>query len=305
MLESKTKERINLPSAPKTVDFNVIGKCNLDCEWCWGPDHKTNHSLTAEHWIEIAKQLRRMGTENVILTGGEPTLRRDLVEIISNLKKIGLRVTLSTNAMLLLNERNKKLLDSIDEIGIPLDGATREMNNEMRRGDPKAFNDVIQALKYIQQNHPEIKVTLRTVLSRKNIDDVQSIPNTLSSQGIDLNGFRWKIYQITPTGPRTEQSLLKDEGWLVSEEETLRLVDYLKASHPNMTIGYLLSKEHDGRYLHIDPTGKITTLIGEDPKHVEVGSVFDENQHISLLEPMKHLEENYQITDRFHGTDNF
>ncbi len=99
---SNVPERVNIPSAPKTVDFNVIGKCNLDCIWCWGPDHKTKHTLNAKDWIETAIQLKKMGTENIVITGGEPTLRKDLLEMVEGFKKLGMRVTLSTNAMLFL-----------------------------------------------------------------------------------------------------------------------------------------------------------------------------------------------------------
>jgi MoaA/NifB/PqqE/SkfB family radical SAM enzyme len=303
----KSSESNNLPVAPKTVDFNVIGKCNLDCVWCWGPDHKTKHTLNAADWIETATQLRKMGTENIVITGGEPTLRKDLLEMVEGFKGLGMRVTLSTNAMLLLNERNKKLLEYVDEIGIPLDGATEEMNNVMRKGNKEAFNLAIEAIKYIQEKHPNIKMTIRTVLSRKNLDDVQSIPNTLSQKGVDLTKFRWKIYQITPTGPREAQKTLEENGWLISEEETKKIVDFLKQSHPQMTISSLMSKEHDSRYLHIDPTGKITTLVGEDPQHLEVGSVYFSNKDtISLIDPIDKLKSlGYSINGISHGTDNF
>lgn len=180
------------------------------------------------------------------------------------------------------------------------------MNHQMRKGNKKAFGFSIDAIKYIQENHPNIKMTVRTALSRKNIDDVQSIPNTLRHHGVDITKFRWKIYQITPTGPREAQKTLEENDWLVSEEETKRTVDFLKQTHQTMTIGSLLSKEHDARYLHIDPTGKITTLVGENPQHVEVGSVYNDKKEVSMIEPMEKLKTlGYDISDLAHGTDNF
>ena len=311
-MELKPFEKLNNPEnkelhiAPKTVDFNVIGTCNLNCEWCWGPDHKLEATLSANDWIEIGKQLKKLGTENIVITGGEPLLRKDMLEILEGLKSIGMRVTLSTNTINLLQENNLKSLKFIDEIGIPLDGSTMEVNNIMRKGNIKAFDSSIQAIKYVQEKYPAIKITLRTVLSQKNLTDTKNIPQTLNANGIDLTKFRWKLYQITPTGPRKEQTTLGENNWLISEEETQKVVSELKNIYPQMTISVLLSKEHNARYLHIDPIGKITTLTGKNPQHEELGNVFNDKKIIQLKNILIDLDNSEKrVTDTLHGTDNF
>ena len=153
--------------APQAVDFNIIGACNLNCTWCWGPDHKVKPALTTQNWIEIGKQLKNRGTENIIISGGEPLIRKDLQEILTGLKTLDLRVTLSTNGMFLLQENSKELLKYLDEIGLPLDGSNKNMNSIMREGSDKSFELSIQAMKYVQENYPNLKLTIRTVLSQK------------------------------------------------------------------------------------------------------------------------------------------
>lgn len=293
--------------SPQAVDFNIVGACNLNCTWCWGPDHKVKHTLTSQNWIDAGKQLKNRGTENIIISGGEPLLRKDLKEILAGLKKLDLRVTLSTNGMFLLVGENKELLKYLDEIGLPLDGSSQDMNSTMRMGSSHSFELSLQAMKYVQENHPTIKLTVRTVLSKKNSTDIIHIPDTLQKNGIDLSKLRWKIYQIVPTGPRKQTILQGGNEWLVEDSEAEKIVSEIKEKYPNIKVKFQDAKHKLNRYLHLNPTGEIFTLIGDGTEEKIIGNLLNEEGDLidldNTLIGLYNSED--RITDTSHGADNF
>jgi len=86
---------------------SITPYCNFRCLYCQpdGPvlPKDPREELSPREWEELVTLFARMGVEKVRLSGGEPTLRKDLVEIVSRLAKIeGLKeVTLSTHAVFL------------------------------------------------------------------------------------------------------------------------------------------------------------------------------------------------------------
>ncbi|HVX01041.1 MAG TPA: radical SAM protein [Candidatus Babeliaceae bacterium] len=267
--------------APKTIDFNVNGACNLRCAWCWGPDHAATEDLTIEQWKEIAFKLQKLGTEKITFTGGEPLMKEGLEELLQYVHgDLKIRTTLSTNSIL-LRRMEKKILPHVDDIGLPLDGHTREINQIMRIGIPKHFDRVLEAMKVVQTVYPQIDVTIRTVVSAKNLHSVPLIGQTLINHGIDPQKLRWKLYQVTPIGIRKEDVLGGD--WLITAEEFEKVVEetkQLNRSFPHISM--LNSDQHVGRYFHIYPDGKSHIFMtGKDglPGQFPLGNIgknFDE-----------------------------
>lgn len=267
--------------APRTVDFNIIGACNLNCTWCWGPDHKAKEELTIEQWKEIAYKLKILGTEKITFTGGETLMKVGLSELLKYVHDdLGIRTTLSTNGILLKRFANS-VLPYVDDIGLPLDGHSREINNIMREGPPKHFDRALSAIKLVQDDFLNIDITVRTVLSAKNLDSVPLIGKTMIDSGIDPTRIRWKIYQVSPIGIRKEDVL--NGNWLISSsqfEEAVIKIKALNSKFPHIdTLGL---DRHVGRYFHIYPDGKSHVFVtGKDgyPIALSVGNIgkrFDE-----------------------------
>lgn len=261
--------------APNTVDFNLNGACNLNCTWCWGPDHKAKEELTVEKWKEIASKLKYLGTEKITFTGGETLMKEGLGDILDHVHNtLGLRTTLSTNGIL-LRRKEKEILPYVDDIGLPLDGHSRDINNIMRAGTPKHFDRVLESIKMVQDKYPHIDITVRTVLSAKNVDSVPLIGKTLLENGINPQKMRWKIYQVTPIGIRKDDVLNGD--WLISSEKfeaVNKVIKELNWQFPHLDT--LSSKRHVGRYFHIYPDGKSHIFMtGEDgyPAQLPMGNI--------------------------------
>lgn len=93
----------------RTIDYlriSLTDKCNLRCKYCMPPDGIKNlphqEILTYEEIIALVKVMSKMGLKKIRLTGGEPLVRKNIVHLVSSIKKIeGIEeICLTTNGML-------------------------------------------------------------------------------------------------------------------------------------------------------------------------------------------------------------
>ena len=233
---------------PSSVDINPTARCNLACPICWGPDHQIPDGLDTQQWSQIIHFFANRGTSGIIFTGGEPLLRKDLPELMSLSNKLKMKVTLSTNALLLL-KRHAEVLPLVDEIGIPLDGSDSKLNGIIRRGNPRAFDASLSALELLADKYPDIHVTVRTVVSRQNKDDIANIGSLLIGKSALFD--RWKIYQFTPVSI----GLAHIDEHYVSREEFDRVVSEL--NFPELNITAYPNEQRVGRYVFVGPEGNV------------------------------------------------
>ena len=233
---------------PSSVDINPTARCNLACPICWGPDHQIPDGLNTQQWSQVIRFFADRGTSGIIFTGGEPLLRKDLPELMNLSKKLKMKVTLSTNA-LLLPKRHAEVLPFVDEIGIPLDGSDSKLNGIIRRGTPWAFDASLSALELLEAKYPNIHVTVRTVVSRQNKDDIANIGSLLIGKSALFD--RWKIYQFTPVSI----GLAHIDEHYVSREEFDRVVSEL--NFPELNITAYPNEQRVGRYVFVGPEGNV------------------------------------------------
>jgi MoaA/NifB/PqqE/SkfB family radical SAM enzyme len=95
---------------PVNATLELTLRCNLKCKMCmFRHSDRENACLAAEEltsaqWADMAQQLFDAGTLNILITGGEPLLRKDFCEIYSSIYRLGFLVTLYTNATLVTQE---------------------------------------------------------------------------------------------------------------------------------------------------------------------------------------------------------
>ncbi len=129
---------------------SLTDRCNLRCSYCmpaegldWLPDDQT---LTDDEVVRlITIGVRRLGVQEVRFTGGEPLVRRGLVDIVRRTHDLGdVETSLTTNALGL--QRNAQALRDagLDRINVSLDSVRRETFHEVTRRD--RLDDVIAGL---------------------------------------------------------------------------------------------------------------------------------------------------------------
>lgn len=160
---------------PTNGTFELTVRCNLHCKMCmFRHDDSENpelmaKELTAEQWIDMARQAAEAGTMSLLITGGEPMLRSDFCEIWEGVYKQGFIMELYTNATLV----TPKIMETLKKypphrIGITIYGASAETYEKVCRNG-RTFKQMINGV-HLLQTLPSV-FEFRTTLIQDNFQD--------------------------------------------------------------------------------------------------------------------------------------
>ena len=130
---------------PLAGSFELTPRCTLDCKMCYIHRRSSDKSAIAEEkdtkfWIDLATKARDAGMLILLLTGGEPLLRSDFDEIYRECKKLGLLVSVNTNATLLDEEKIRLFTEyPPQKINITLYGSSPETYGKLCGKLPKTM----------------------------------------------------------------------------------------------------------------------------------------------------------------------
>ena len=132
-----------------TIYFYVTGSCNLRCRHCWiDPVTESQRSTLHLPWRALKpvfEQAKELGLRCVKLTGGDPFLHPDILEILADLPAMGLGVRMETNGTL-IGEREAKALKAANaNFSISLDGPTPEIHDDLRNV-PGSFEKTLKGM---------------------------------------------------------------------------------------------------------------------------------------------------------------
>ncbi len=173
-------------------------RCNLHCIHC-GSDCSQNCDFPDMPINDFIKVLRNIKTQYeakniaVVITGGEPLIRKDLEICGAQIANEGFKWGIVTNGALLTKKRFSDLMQSgLSSITVSLDGL-RESHNWMRNSD--CYDKVINSIELIAQQDNLIFDVVTCVNSR-NFKELQSIKELLISLGVR----KWRLFTISPIG---------------------------------------------------------------------------------------------------------
>ena len=122
------------PTAPLFFGWDITYKCNFKCKFCdrWIVGMDTSGELNEEEALNVAKQIGEAGVWAVSIGGGEPLIRRDLPDIIAELKKHNVNVNVCTNGSD-LKRMAKTLIDvGVDTISVSAESHSAEIHDKIR-----------------------------------------------------------------------------------------------------------------------------------------------------------------------------
>ena len=270
--KAEAEEQAQLPSS---VDFMLLGTCDLNCPFCFGPRH-TMSAMKTETAINIIYKVAERGTKKVVFTGGEPTLMGDLPKILAEAKRQKLTTVLSTNGLKLTREKEllAQIAPHLDWIALSLDGDTPEANSRMRVGhNPNAGNEHFEAtlglIPRIRSEHPLLKIKLGTVISQANAPYISGIPDLLRSRNALPD--TWKLYQISPSTYGSD-----NYSWLKISDEEYEST-YRRASEeatrvriPNVVRH--TNEERPGKHMFIDPAANVLVVDRSTNDYHSIGN---------------------------------
>src|ERR1700687_2778506 len=116
---------------PFTLIAELSYQCPLHCPYCSNPlesgGGRCRRELGTQHWIRTFREARRLGVLQLALTGGEPMLRRDLVELCVAAREAGLYSSLITAGTLFTRERAEALKSAgLDHVQISIQSPNAE-----------------------------------------------------------------------------------------------------------------------------------------------------------------------------------
>ncbi len=139
------------PEAPFLVALNLTKRCNLACAHCYLDaatlKHGTSNELSTSEVKAVLDDIASLSDEcMVVLTGGEPLVRRDIEELAAYAGSLGLMVVVGSNGILLDDKRIESLkVAGVAGIGISLDSLVPE-KHDMFRGRTGAWSKTMAAI---------------------------------------------------------------------------------------------------------------------------------------------------------------
>ncbi len=171
------------PPGPVVI-WNLIRRCNLTCKHCYSisADRDFPGELSTDEVFSVMDQLRAFKVPVLILSGGEPLLRRDIFDISRRAKEMGFYVGLSSNGTLI----NGNTIDEIakigyDYVGISLDGL-KQTHDRFRRKSG-AFDQAVNGIRLCRDRG--IKVGMRFTITRDNASELPALLEFMEEERID------------------------------------------------------------------------------------------------------------------------
>jgi Fe-coproporphyrin III synthase len=161
--------------------------CNCQCVMCdiW----KGNHNLRqlSERDVEgLMESLHRLGTQQVLMSGGEALLNPNFFRLCAILKKEGIRITLLSTG-LVLSRHADQLLTGVDDVIVSLDGD--EQLHDQIRHIPGAFRKLKEGVRLLHSKRQDYRITARTVIHRLNFRHWPAIVDAALDMGLDQISF--------------------------------------------------------------------------------------------------------------------
>jgi len=237
------------------VVWNITRRCNLKCVHCYAQadDRAFEGELSTQEGKALIDDLARFGAPVLLLSGGEPLVRKDLPELAAYAVEKGMRAVISTNGTLItrnMAEILKKI--GLSYVGISVDGM--EEVNDRFRGVKGAFKSALQGIENCKA--AGIKVGLRFTVNKFNVLEIPGIFDLLENMDIPRVCF----YHLVYAGRGSK--LVEDD---LSHAETRAAVDLIlnrtKNLHDKGISKEVLTVDNhaDGPYLYLK-------LLKENPE---------------------------------------
>jgi radical SAM protein with 4Fe4S-binding SPASM domain len=180
-------------SAPLRVDMALTFRCQNSCVHCYaGGSHETDE-LGTDQWKQIIDKLHGVGVFILTFTGGEPTLRQDLPELLSYGQNKGLVTGLVTNGRRLADKKYVRVLEEsgLDFVQVTLESHKPEIHDKMT-GFKGSWNETVKGIKNLIPT--KIYTTTNSTLSRHNADDFLDTVDFINELGVAAFGCNSLIY---------------------------------------------------------------------------------------------------------------
>ncbi|HTG04183.1 MAG TPA: pyrroloquinoline quinone biosynthesis protein PqqE [Bradyrhizobium sp.] len=288
---------------PLAVLAELTHRCPLQCPYCSNPVEleRGSSELTTEEWKKVLTELAEIGVLQIHFSGGEPTARKDLVELVQHASDVGLYSNLITSAVLLTKEKLVALADAgLCHVQISFQGNEPVVADRVA-GLKNAHEKKIEVAKWTREL--DLPLTVNAVMHRQNLHQLADI----IQMAVDLDADRLEVANVQYYG-----WALKNRAALMPTmqqiEETSRIVEEAEARLKGiLAIDYVVPDYYALRpkkcmggwgrqFFNISPAGKIL------PCHAAETITGLEFESVRSNRSIAWIWQNSEAFNRYRGT---
>lgn len=191
--EEHILDKLRRKLVPINVQWEITQKCNWNCKFCYQDEHITE-ILGTDEIKKVLDDLSDLGTLKLIITGGEPLVRRDLFEIAYYAKSKGMVLCLYSNGEKIADKNIAEKVSSLfAEVEISVLAGDPKVHDELSRKKGSWYK-AIEGIKNLKKNGT--KVIVKTPVTRKALPSMKKLESLL----VHELGLEWNVdVDITPT----------------------------------------------------------------------------------------------------------
>lgn len=234
------KDRINklITEHPlQIISWEATRRCNLNCVHCGSPSEEVilSEELTTQEvtdaFYEIANDFDMSKFRHINITGGEPFVRKDLLNILEKISKIPYynNIDIQTNGIFLANHPelyNELRKFGVTGIGVSIDGLEETHDNFRRKKG--SFKKTVQSAKLSVENG--FVTTVSVVAHSKNINEIPAFYSFVKSE---IKPRIFRIMTIDPIG-----RIDFDSEYLLNKEQIRWIVKFLQGEYQKHCLEY-------------------------------------------------------------------
>lgn len=179
-------------SAPMRMDLALTYRCQNRCAHCYNDEGRKVDEVDTASWRRILDALAKAGVPHVVFTGGEPTLRDDLPELVTYAEELGLVTGLNTNGRRLGDAKYTQALRDagLDHVQITLESADPNLHNALTRSD--SYEETLAGLRRAKAGG--LYTLTNTTLTKVNALEIEALVDLVATEGLPTFAVNGMIY---------------------------------------------------------------------------------------------------------------
>ncbi|MGN1444156.1 MAG: radical SAM/SPASM domain-containing protein [Acutalibacteraceae bacterium] len=209
---------------PISGTFELTANCNFSCPMCYVHGiGKRHEDLSTKEWLSLAAQVKKSGTLFLLLTGGEPLLRKDFEEIYVSLSKMGFMLSINSNGSLIEDYMPVFKKYPPSRINISLYASDRETYKSFCKADQ--FERVVGAIEMLKNE--QISVRLNSVFTAENYKKAGDIIRFAQEHDLKLKptAYNYPRLRISGRPGKNEARLTPEQAAQCAVESDLLRFD--------------------------------------------------------------------------------
>lgn len=206
-------------SNPIYVQFYITARCDLSCEQCNICYAQADApEVSIKHIEAIARNLAAIGTSVVLLIGGEPFIRTDIIRIVTAFIKEGIHVRLQTNGIASRNALEQCVAQGAHDISVSLDSLDESSQNMINGMMEHSWRRSLETVCVINDIFPKNTTAFfGTVLMPQNINEIPNILAFATDIGWGISLV--PVHTTTMNYPRGFCAYAENDQFMFSEKD--------------------------------------------------------------------------------------